>query len=325
MKNMHSLFSYIGRYSVFVAVLLLSACSDAPQAPLRIGSGPWPGYEPLYLARDLGYLDEEKVNIFELPSSDITMESFRNRSTDIATMTLDEILILLNDDTKIRILQVLDISHGGDAVLARPDIKQLSDIKGKRISIVNIPLGLYMLNRLLDKAGLDRKDVTVFTMPETKQLKFYKDGMADVMITFEPVKTMLQQTGAHVIFDSSMIPNEIFDVMVVHEDVYLQRKDDLCSLVGSWFKTLNYMKTNRDDAAKRITHRLRLQVEDYDALLDGIILPDAKTNIELLGGESPGLVKPAKRLAKIMLDERQISKMVDLSGSIDASFASCLK
>ena len=322
---MHSLFSYIGRYSVFVAVLLLSACSDAPQAPLRIGSGPWPGYEPLYLARDLGYLDEEKVNIFELPSSDITMESFRNRSTDIATMTLDEILILLNDDTKIRILQVLDISHGGDAVLARPDIKQLSDIKGKRISIVNIPLGLYMLNRLLDKAGLDRKDVTVFTMPETKQLKFYKDGMADVMITFEPVKTMLQQTGAHVIFDSSMIPNEIFDVMVVHEDVYLQRKDDLCSLVGSWFKTLNYMKTNRDDAAKRITHRLRLQVEDYDALLDGIILPDAKTNIELLGGESPGLVKPAKRLAKIMLDERQISKMVDLSGSIDASFASCLK
>ena len=325
MKNMYSLFSYIGRYSVFVAVLLLSACSDAPQAPLRIGSGPWPGYEPLYLARDLGYLDEEKVNIFELPSSDITMESFRNRSTDIATMTLDEILILLNDDTKIRILQVLDISHGGDAVLARPDIKQLSDIKGKRISIVNIPLGLYMLNRLLDKAGLDRKDVTVFTMPETKQLKFYKDGMADVMITFEPVKTMLQQTGAHVIFDSSMIPNEIFDVMVVHEDVYLQRKDDLCSLVGSWFKTLNYMETNRDDAAKRITHRLRLQVEDYDALLDGIILPDAKTNIELLGGESPGLVKPAKRLAKIMLDERQISKMVDLSGSIDASFASCLK
>lgn len=325
MKNMYSLFSYIVRYSVFVVVLSLSACSDAPQAPLRIGSGPWPGYEPLYLARDLGYLDEKKVNIFELPSSDITMESFRNRSTDIATITLDETLTLLHDDTKVRILLVLDISHGGDAVLAGPNIKKMSDIKGKRISIVNIPLGLYMLNRLLDKAGVDRKDVTVFSMPETKQLKFFQDGKADVVITFEPVKTMLQKSGAHVIFDSSMIPNEIFDLMVVHEDVYMQRKEDLCSLVGSWFKTLEYMQTNRDDAAKRITHRLRLKVEDYDALLDGIILPDEKTNREMLGGNSPSLLKPAKRLAKIMLEERQISKMVDLSSSIDISFGSCLK
>ncbi|MCK4710412.1 MAG: ABC transporter substrate-binding protein, partial [Gammaproteobacteria bacterium] len=292
--------------------ILLTACSDAPKTPLRIGSGPWPGYEPLYLARDLGYLDEEKVTIFELPSSDITMESFRNHSTDVATITLDETITLLHDGTKVRILLVLDVSHGGDAVLASPDIKQLSDIKGKRISIVNIPLGLYMLNRLLDKAGVDRKDVTVFPMPETKQEKFYRDGKADVVITFEPVKTKLRQAGAHVIFDSSMIPNEIFDLMVVHEDVYISRKEELCSVVGEWFKTLHYMETHRNDAAMRITHRLGLIDNDYDALLDGIILPDSKTNQEMLGGNSPGLLKPAKRLAKIMLDEKQISKLVDV-------------
>lgn len=314
------------RYVILVtAYTVLAGCVEAPQTPLRIGSGPWPGYEPLYLARDLGYLDEKKVNIFELPSSDITMESFRNRSTDIATITLDETLTLLHDDTKVRILLVLDVSHGGDAVLASPDIKKLSDIKGKRISIVNIPLGLYMLNRLLDKAGVDREDVTVFPMPETKQLKFFQEGKADVVITFEPVKTMLRQAGAHVIFDSSMIPNEIFDLMVVHEDVYLARKDDLCSLVGEWFNALDYMETERDDAARRITHRLRLEVEDYDALLDGIILPDSKANQKMLGGDSPGLLKPAERLAKIMLNEKQISKLVDVSDSIDASFAHCLK
>ena len=323
MSKMKSFFSSIAL--VLLSSLVLNACDEAPVEPLRLGSSPWPGYEPLYLARDLGYLDEEKVNLFELPSADITMESFRNRSTDVATLTLDETLELLDQNTKMRILLIMDISHGGDAVLVRPEIKKLSDIKGKRIATVNIPLGLYMLNRLLDKAGVSREEVEVFPMAETKQLKFYNDGKADVVITFEPVKTKLIEAGAHVIFDSSMIPNEIFDMLVVHEDVFYKRKDALCDITSKWFRTLTYMENNRDDAALRITKRLGLNVSDYDALLDGIKFPDVKTNQKLLGGKVPGLSNPGKRLSKIMLEEELISKSIDVNDAIEKSFAECFK
>lgn len=304
-------------------VTLFSACSEAPREPLRLASSPWPGYEPLYLARDLGYLDEQRVRLLELPSSDITMESFRNRSTDLATLTLDETLELLHDGTRLRILMVLDISHGGDAVMAGPNIKELSDLKGKRISIVNIPLGLYMLNRLLDKAGLERGDVTVFPMSETKQEQFYLEGKADAVITFEPVKTRLLEAGTRVIFDSSMIPNEIFDLLLVHEDVYQQRHDDICGIAKQWFRTLDYMQTNRNDAAKRITRRLGLKPDDYDALMDGLILPDIDVNRNLLSGDKPGLIEPARRLGEIMQREKQLSRKVDATPAIDPSFASC--
>lgn len=304
-------------------ISLITSCSDTPDDPLRVGAGPWPGYEPLYLARDLGYLDESKVNLFELPSSDITMESFRNNSTDVAAITLDETIELLSEGTKLRILMVMDISHGGDAALARENIKELSDIKGKKISIVNIPIGLYMLNRMLDKAGVSRSDVEVYPMAETKQEKFYKDGKADVVITFEPTKTRLKKAGANVIFDSSMIPNEIFDLLVVHEDVYLERKDDLCEVANQWFRTLQYMTDNYDDAAKRITHRLGLEVSDYEGLLDGIIQPGVNTNKMLLGGAKPELIEAGDRLSEIMLKEKQLKKLVDVSGAIDTSFTSC--
>lgn len=311
--------------AIAIVVSFLGACNKVPEDPLRLASSPWPGYEPFYLGRDLGYFDESLVKIFELPSADITMESFRNRSTDMATLTLDEIIELLDDGMKLRIALILDVSHGGDAVLARPDIKELSDIKGKRISIINIPLGLYMLNRLLNKAGVSREDVEVFPMAESKQVKFYKEGKADVVITFEPVKTKLREAGAHVIFDSSMIPNEIFDLLAVHEDVYLKRKEDVCKITKGWFKTLSYMTDNYDDSAKRITRRLGLSVGDYDALLDGIILPDNSENMKLLSGDRPGLVIPAEKLSEIMLYEKQISKKIGLSQAIDASFADCYK
>ena len=180
-----------------------------------------------------------------------------------------------------------------------------------------------MLNRLLDIAGVSRNDIEVFPMAETKQEKFYKDGKADVVITFEPVKTRLKKLGANVIFDSSMIPNEIFDLLVVHEDVYLSRKDDLCEITAQWFKTLQYMKDNHADAAKRVTHRLGLEISDYDGLLDGIIQPDIFTNKKLLGGEKPGLIEPGERLSKVMIKEKQLKVLVDVNEAIDTSFTSC--
>ncbi|MBD3671631.1 MAG: ABC transporter substrate-binding protein [Gammaproteobacteria bacterium] len=308
---------------VLIASLLLTACSETPRDPLRLASSPWPGYEPLYLARDLGYLGEDRVRLFELPSSDITMESFRNNSTDLATLTLDETLELIHDGTAMRILLILDISNGGDAVLAKPGIKDVQDIKGKRISIVNIPLGIYMLSRLLDSAGLERSDVEVFPMPESKQLAFYEKGKADVVITFEPVKTKLLEKGAHVIFDSSDIPNEIFDLLVVHEDVYQRRRDEICHVVNQWYRTLDYMQQNPEQAADAISKRLGVTPQDFIEMLDGIKLPSRKENINMLGTTSPGILEPAKKLNDIMVHEKQLMRHVDISSTLDMSFAEC--
>lgn len=302
---------------------LISSCSTSVTSPLRIASSPWPGYEPLYLARDLGFFDNNKIHLFELPSSDITMESFRNRSTDLATLTLDETLSLIHDDVKLKILLVMDISHGGDAVLARPEIKSLADLKGKRISIVNIPLGLYMLSRLLEKAELSINDVTVYPMPESRQLSHYLNGKSDVVITFDPVKTNMLNSGAHVIFDSSQIPNEIFDLIVVHEDVYQQRKEDICSVMNGWFMALNYIRENNTDAVSRMARRLRVTDAELKTMMDGIEIPSRKENVAILGGESPGIIPAANRLSKIMLAEGLLLHPVAVSASIDPEFTSC--
>lgn len=325
-KNQSCYSSCIGKsLTCLLIVFLLFACTEPPQKPIRISSSPWPGYEPLYLARDLNYLPSDKIRLFELPSSDINMESFRNRSADASTLTLDETIELLHDGIKLRILLIMDISHGGDAVLAKPEIKTLADIKGKRISIVNITLGLYMLNRLLDSAGLNREDVEVFPMPESKQEQFYLEGNADVIITFEPVKTKLINHGMHVIFDSTNIPNEIFDLLIVHEDIYQNKKDDLCFTVQQWFKALEYIHTNKQDAALRITRRLGLKPLEFDTLMSGLVLPSKEENRNLLGGASPELLVPGKKLVEIMLKEKQISRQIDIASALDPQFAGCFK
>lgn len=310
---------------MFIMLLLLTSCVEQPEQVIRIGSSPWPGYEPLFLGRDLGFLDEESVSLFELPSADITMEAFRNHSIDIAPLPLDSVLELLQDGTKLRIILIMDISNGGDVALVRPDIKELSDIKGKRVVAVNIPLGLYMVARLLERAGLVRKDIRLQLMSETEQEDYYKQGKADVIITYDPVKTALQNAGMKVIFDSTDIPNEIFDVLVIHEDVYKSRSEDVCGIVKQWYKTLEYMQQNPEDAASKISRRLRVSEADFHNMMKGIIIPNKKSVTEMLSGESPALIPASDRLAKILYKEGLLRELVDVTPAIDKNFISCIK
>jgi len=315
---------------LFVIVFLLTlasltGCQPAP-TPLRIVSSPWPGYEPIYLARDLGYLDESKFVVNELPSSNITFESFTNGSADIATLTLDETLTLLSQGRKLRILAVMDVSNGADAVMARPNIKKLSDLKGKRIAIVNIPLGVFMLSRTLEAAGLKAKDVSVIPMPENAHEKAYQQNKIDVAVTFEPFKTKLAQAGAHMLFDSSKIPNEIFDLLVVHEETYQKRSKDLCELSKQWFRTLDYIQNNTQDSHARMSKRLGMDPSLYQAMMDGLKVPDAQENIRLLSGSHPAIIQPISNLAKTMFESGLITTTVSAEALLSSEFlASCLK
>jgi NitT/TauT family transport system substrate-binding protein len=303
---------------------LISACERQPQQPLRIASSPWPGYEPLYLAKEIGYLTPDKAKLFELPSSDITLESFRNNSADIATLTLDETLDLMESGVKLRILMALDVSNGADAVMANPKVKRLADLKGKRIAVLNIPLGVYMLSRTLDAAGLTRKDVTIIPSAESKHEEMYRLGKADAFITFDPFKTALANQGAKVLFDSSKIPNEIFDLMLVREEVYQTRRADVCNLARQWLRALEYMRQSPDAAAESIAKRLGVTPQEYFTMVQGIKTPTLEENLALLGGEAPGILRAAKRLNAVMVGEGQLKQNIDIRPSLAPDLQACI-
>jgi NitT/TauT family transport system substrate-binding protein len=313
----------LSRWSLAAAVALLVSCQP-PLEPLRIVSSPWPGYEPLYLARDLGYLKESSVRITELPTSNTSFEAFSNGSADVATLTLDETLALLAKGHKLRTLLVIDISNGSDAVVARPEIHALADLKGMRLGMENIPLGAYMLTRMLDVAGLKPADIIVIPMPEDKHEKAYLQDKIDAAITMEPYKSRLVKDGAHVLFDSSMIPNEIFDLVVVREEVYRERRDDLCHLAKVWFRTVDYVRANPQESAVRMGRRLKMDPESFLTAMAGLKVPTREENRHLLSGTVPGLLAPARRLSAVMQREHMLHDPVDIAATIDPGFAECL-
>src|SRR5262249_40657375 len=111
-------------------LLALGSCVRAPEPALRIGTNVWIGCEPLYLARELGYMDPKMVQLVEYPSASEVMRAFRNQAIDGMVITLDEMFGLAADGLQPRAILVVDISHGADAILARPGMPTMKALKG---------------------------------------------------------------------------------------------------------------------------------------------------------------------------------------------------
>ncbi len=295
-------------YLLVFVLCCLSGCTKESAKSLHVATNVWVGYEPLYLARSLNYFPDSAVVLHEMSNASDVIKAFRNNTIDAAALTLDEALLLIQDGIDAKILLVTDISNGADVVMARPGIKEIKDLKGKRVGAESGALGAYLLSRALEKGGLRPQDITVVPTTLEAHEEAYLSGKVDAIVTFEPIRTKLLGKGAHIIFDSSMIAKEVFDVIVVRPDVYQKNPRALQELEMAWYKALAYLRSNPDDACQRMAKREGVSALQFKDSLKGIIIPDEKENQQLLSGD---IVVSASRLADVMLREKLLKNAVD--------------
>jgi NitT/TauT family transport system substrate-binding protein len=258
------------------------------------------------------------VRIIEYPSASDAIRSFRNGVIEVAALTLDEALILKQDELDIRIVLVMDYSCGADVVMAQRDVSSLSALKGKRIGVETSALGAYMLNRMTRKAGMDISDYTVIPMGVDQHEQAFKERRVDAVVTFEPVRTRLLKAGARILFDSREIPGEILDVLVVRKDILERRPEEVGNLLKKWFQALDFMRSNSDDATTRMAARLGFSGEELRGAMGGIRVPDREENLKLLSGTPPAINKAARNMSDSMLRVRLLRRIPDTENMADA-------
>ncbi len=100
-----------GRSLGLLLALCLAACTPAPQAPLVVGTVPWVGTEPLFLARERG-LFPTSVHLVEYLSSVQELRAFHNGVIDAAVVTLEEAVHLEALQQQARVVLVLETAPG---------------------------------------------------------------------------------------------------------------------------------------------------------------------------------------------------------------------
>ncbi|VAW85854.1 Hydroxymethylpyrimidine ABC transporter, substrate-binding component [hydrothermal vent metagenome] len=303
---------------LFVSLLFLTGCTTSPEPPLRLGSGIWPGYEPLFLARDLGFYDDTQIKLVEFTSASEVIRSLRNHTIDAAALTMDETLTLIDNNIDLRIILVMDFSNGGDVLLAKPEIKELKDITGKKIAIEYTATGAILLDGALTAAELTPADVELVFCPVDQHENCYLS--ADAVVTYEPTRTRLLNQGAHQLFDSSLIPGRIVDVLVALQDSIEKQPQSIHLLLAGYFKSLHHLKNNPQDATQRMSARLQLSPAEVLASYDGLSLPGLDLNKTLFQGKPSPIQITTSNLISFMVKQQLLTKPLIVDHLFDAQF-----
>lgn len=313
LKVMNLKFSLGRFYSVVTALaltyfLLLTSCASF--SPLTVASHLWPGYEFIFYAQHQGWLNPEELHVVETASASESLQALVDGRVEAATLTLDEVLRGREQGLPLTIVLILDISAGADVLLVQPDIKDLAQLKGKRIGVETSALGELMLNRILGQAHLLATEVHVVPVTFDAQLAAWRAGQLDAVISYEPLAHQLEDLGAERIFDSRQLPNTIFDVLAVRSDKLDQHAQQIKQLVQGHFRGLHAWKTNPIDSEYRFARHLQVPAEEVSLLYRGLELPDIDYNRRLLNS-------PAKELNNTALE---IQMIMNWSSALDNLF-----
>ncbi len=209
------------------------------------------GWMPWGYLADSGIMDKwaEKYGIsVEITQINDYVESINQYTAgqyDGCTMTnMDALSIPAAGGVDTTALIIGDYSNGNDGLVLK-DGGDLASIAGQSVNLVELSVSHYFLARALESVGLSERDITVVNTSDADMVSIYGTPDVTAVATWNPMLSEILASGeGELVYDSSEIPGEILDLMVVNTEVLAANPDFGKALVGAWFEVLALMQSD---------------------------------------------------------------------------------
>jgi NitT/TauT family transport system substrate-binding protein len=215
-------------------------------------------------------------------------------------------------------LIVGDFSNGNDGVVLKGKGKKLEDIRGQKVNLVELSVSHYLLVRALSSVGMRERDLKIINTSDADMVAAFATPASTAVVTWKPqLSEVLSAPSAQLVFDSSKIPGEIIDLMVVNSATLAANPKLGKALIGAWYETLGLMFKN--DAAGKAAQSAMAKASGTDPA--GFSAQLATTRMfatpaeayEFMTGD--GVIKTMDLVRKFSFDHGILGRS---AGSVDA-------
>jgi len=171
-----------------------------------------------------------------------------------AMTNMDALTIPASGGVDSTALIVSDYSNGNDGVLIKGKGKKLTDLKGQQINLVQFSVSHYLLARALESAHMTERDLKVVNTSDADISAAFATPTVQQAVTWNPMLADLKaQPNVTEVFDSSKIPGEIMDMMVVNTKTLQENPALGKALTGAWFEMVALMHANSAGSTEALT------------------------------------------------------------------------
>ena len=195
------------------------ALSAHAAAPIKIGYSDWPGWVAWQVAIDKGWFKEAGVPVdFEWFDYSASMDAFSAGKIDAVTMTNGDALVTGSAGGKSVMIMLTDYSNGNDMIVAKPGIKSLKDLKGKKVAVEEGLVEHLLLLDGLKKAGMKESDVKLVNAKTNEMPQVLATGDVSAIGAWQPIagQAMKALPGSRPVYTSANEPGLIYDVLAVN-------------------------------------------------------------------------------------------------------------
>ncbi len=296
-----------------------SGKNEDASSVLRIAAQPYPLYTPIYVAHELGYLQEELEAVGaeykwqEFKSGPLVNEAVAAGEADLGFMADLPAIIAKSTGQPIEIISNVAYGEKGLAVLVKKDskISSVSDLKNKKIAYATGSYAQHLLALLLSNEGLTLNDIESINLGASDQPSALATGEVDAIVIWEQYISKLTSDGtAKVLADGSGIKKGNMVTYAVSD--YAEANPEVMT---AYIKALNraneVLTSNPDQAAEAVAADFGV-----DTALMKKIIPNFTYSTELTKED----IAEIKKVKDFSLDAGIISKDVDIDRFINASY-----
>lgn len=296
---------------------------DAPAEAVKmtVAINPWIGYGPWYVAKAKGFdrqngVDLSFVNFVENKDLYAAVGSGRIDSTHALVSTA---LRFQASKIPIKVALFQDISTKADALIAKPGIATVAELKGKRIGFEEGGGHEMLLRLALEKAGLSLDDITKVPLGADTAGAALLSDKVDAAVTYEPYvsQTLKKKPGAKVIASAGDFPGIISDVWEVSDKFAQEHPETVEGALKAWNAGVEYFRSNPDDAIAILAEVAKTDPEELAVTYKGVKLYTAAESLKFLQNDFQPL---ATDILDIMKEQGSLEGTADPATLADSSY-----
>ncbi|MGI4855619.1 MAG: putative urea ABC transporter substrate-binding protein [Janthinobacterium lividum] len=218
---------------------------------------------------------------------------------------------------------ISDFSNGNDGVLVKGQGKTVADLKGHPINLVQFSVSHYLLARALETAKLSERDVKVVNTSDADITAAFAAPAVQAAVTWNPMlATLKAQPQVSEVFDSSKIPGEILDMMVVNTKTLQENPALGRALTGAWFEMVALMQGHTPPATAALTSMAKASGTDLAGfkgqLSTTALFATPQAALDFANG--PALPQTMARVAKFSFDHGLLGPGAQNADAVGMSF-----
>lgn len=286
---------------------------------LRIGAQPYPLYSSIYVAKKLGYLDEELKKVgatyewTDFKSGPLVNEAVAAGSQDIGFMADMPAILAKSSGQDIEIIGNVAYGEKALAVLVGADsnITDPSQLKGKKVAYVKGSYAQHLLALVLKNVGLTFDDIESVNLAAGDMPTALEGKQIDAAVLWEQFVSKLTSEGrAKVLVDGTGIKKGNMVTYATRE--YAEKNSQVIeAYIKAGQRASEYIKTNPKEAAEAIAGDFGVTPELMINIFNKLTFTQALTKDD---------IQEIKTVEKYILDQKIISNEVNIDEFVNTKF-----